>query len=145
MLPTNLSRSLVVARLTVTKLNPYATNSLYVSQPFPLHSPGYQGHLFWCMGIPHVVTPCKLRHIAAQVLIGKVMEGAVVPALEHGPEGLDAVGMGLVTNKLLGTVNHGLVLELKYLLIGSGLIGVERCPKLHMLLHKTLQGRGICV
>ena len=57
------------------------------------------------------MTSSEFLDVAAQVLRAHVMIGAVVSALEHRPERLDAVGMGLIADVLADGVLDGLMLE----------------------------------
>ena len=55
----------------------------------------------------------KLVDISLQVLLAHTVVSAVVAPLEHGPEGLNPVGVGLTLDVLPDAVTNGSVLEIQ--------------------------------
>ena len=70
------------------------------------------------------MTTSKLRSIEAQVFGRHELVGAVIPPLEHGPETLQPVDMGLTLNELKGAVFDGFV-GLRDALISPVLVGID--------------------
>ena len=66
-----------------------------VAQALALHPSRDQRHLFDGVEVADVVPARELSHVALQVLHADVVVDAVDAALEHRPERLDAVRVGV--------------------------------------------------
>ena len=106
-----------------------------------LHSPSCVGHLVGCVLGAGVVSTGEFIHIPLQVLLRDVVERPVVAALEHGPERLHAVDVGLAVNVLAHRVGHRPVVRQP--LVGGVVVGEHVSPVSRVLGHEPLQGGGI--
>ena len=86
-----------------------------------------------------VVPAGELRHIALQVWRAHPVIGAVVPALEHRPERLHAIGVRLAANVLAQRVLHGRMV--RQALVGAVLVRVDRRIQVRLAGDEPLQDR----
>ena len=82
-----------------------------VADPLARHSAGDRGHDVDGVFVAEVVPGGELVHVAVQVLRGEGVECALVGALEHRPQGLDAVGVHIAPDVLGERVLDGIVVE----------------------------------
>ena len=78
-------------------------------QAFPLEASDHGPHLLDGVGVAVVVAPGELGDIARQVLQGHAVVDAMVSPLQHGPEALQAVGVGHAVHPVAHGVLAGLV------------------------------------
>lgn len=105
--------------------------------------PNDNRHLVFGVCLAHIVAARKLRDIAVKMLLGELVEGALIPALEHRPERLDPVDVRHAVHEFLGGVIDRFMRVFRHPGIGAGFVGVEGCARLYMLPHKALQRRCV--
>ena len=69
-------------------------------EPFPDQARRKSRHLGQSVQVADVMLPRELADVAVKVLVADLVECALVGALDHGPETLDAVGVRLAANVL---------------------------------------------
>ena len=79
----------------------------------------------------------KFGDVALQMLRTDLVEGAFVGSLEHGPEGLDPVGVGLASDILGDRVIDRLMVEFGHSLVGRSLVSIDRRARLRVLADKA--------
>ncbi len=119
----------------------FGTDKVVVAQAFADSVDDQRGHLIRCVKFAGVVPARELVHVPLEVLFAELVIRAVVSALEHRPEGFDAVRVRLTAHILFDAVLDRLVLAvdadvgLRFVRIDSGIcVGVgaherlERSP-----------------
>ena len=82
----------------------------------------------------------KLRNVPLQVLWANFVEGALVSALQHRPEGLDAVGVRHAPDVLGDVVVDFLVVEAGHAAVAASGIRIDLRARRRMVRDETLHG-----
>ena len=102
-----------------------------------------EGHLVDGIQGSDVVPTGELIDIPLQVLLAHAVIGAVVTPLEHGPEGLNAVGVGRAFDVLPDTMTNGSMLEIHPdPIVAAMVVCVDGGPRLDPLLSKLAEIRS---
>ena len=93
-------------------------------------------HLLQGVRHAHIVPSREFVHVALQVLRGHLVVRPHIAALEHAPERLHAIGVGLAAHILADRVLDGLMLE-RQRLVGTGLVGIDRRVRVRGVLDEA--------
>ena len=96
-----------------------------IPQLLPLAVAHEQPHLHFCIQFPRIVAARKLRHVTVQMFLAHFVVHAIVPTLEHGPEGFQPVCVNHAVDVLAHAVPHNLVLYAWHAPVGCGLVRVD--------------------
>ena len=80
-------------------------------------------HLVQSIEISQVVLPRKFPNVAIQVLWADLVENSLMSPLQHGPEALDSIRMGLTSHVLTNAVLDGFMVGKR--MVGQSVIGVD--------------------
>ena len=126
-----------------------ARNQAAVREPLAADAPRELGHAVdgVHLAVPLVETEGRLVDIPLKVLRADVVPSSRDGSLEHGPYGLDPVGVRVAPDVLTLAVGNGvmgvLVDDRRQRAVGGCIVGVDRCAGVHRTLDEVDQRASI--